>query len=233
MIEEFRRIYQNNETVLTEIDLLEENYSSTNAIQLYTRDSFICRTINQIVRSGDVNLMFKIRHILNDIYLHLKQSYVQIHSSYYYPPYEIFYRGQMISNDELNYFKENQGNIISMKTFLSTTTSMQIALMYAGKYFENSDLTSVIFTIERNSALQTRPYTNISAYSLFPDEEEILFALGSFFRIGNIRVMPDDEHIFITAVDDVPEFWISRDIPWDIVIPSILPHYSTFDVSSL
>ena len=196
MFEEFRRIHQKDDKILNEINELEKIYHSNGAIQLYTQDSFVCRTINQILRLADVNQMFKCGHLLIDMYSHLKKSYEQIHSPFYYPPSETFYRGQMMTIQEFNSLKENQGNIISMKTFLSTTTSMQIALMYTGQYFDNPNLVSVVFIIERNSVLQTRPYANISSYSLFQDEEEVLFAIGSFFTIGNIRQMPNDNHIF-------------------------------------
>ncbi|CAF4303539.1 unnamed protein product, partial [Adineta steineri] len=94
-------------------------------------------------------------------------------------------------------FKDLRGSIISINTFLSTTTSMQVALMYAGKFHENPDLISVIFSIEANSQARTRPYANISQYSMFPDEDEVLFGMGSVFQIGNIRELPDSNNIWI------------------------------------
>jgi hypothetical protein len=58
-------------------------------------------------------------------------------------------------------------------------------------------MTSVVFSIERDSLVRTRPYANISRYSLFPDEDEVLFGMGSVFRIGNIREMPNADNIWI------------------------------------
>jgi hypothetical protein len=197
MIEEFRRIYHENESILGEINNFEINYHSYGSVQWYTRDSFIWRTINQILRLSDVDSMIKLRYILTDLYLHLNQSYKQTHSSYFQSTSEVFYRGQIMSNKEFYSFRENQGKIISINIFLSTTTSMQIALMYAGQYSPIDELTSVVFIIERDSPVLTRPYANISFYSLFPDEDEVLFSMGSIFRIGNIRQMPDADHIWI------------------------------------
>jgi hypothetical protein len=102
-----------------------------------------------------------------------------------------------MSNKEFDYFKELRGNIISINTFLSTTRSMQVALMYAGKYHGNPLMTSIVFSIEKDFPVNTRPYANISAYSLFPDEEETLFAMGSVFRIGNIRQLPNSNDVWI------------------------------------
>jgi hypothetical protein len=197
MIEEFRRIYNEDPVILREIDDFEMNYHSNAAVQWYTKDSFVCRTINQILRSSDVDRMFKLRYILTDIYDHLNQSSKQRHSFSYQTYPEIYYRGQIMSNKQFDNFKELQRNIISINTFLSTTTSMQIALMYAGKYHGNPDMTSVVFNIERDSLICTRPYANISRYSLFPDEDEVLFGMGSVFRIGNIREMPNADNIWI------------------------------------
>jgi len=197
MINEFRRIYNGNELILYEIDNFENNYHSNAAVQWYTKDSFVCRTINQSLRSSDVDTMIKLRYILIDIYSHLNQSCEQRNSSFFRSSSEIYYRGQIMSNKQFENLKELQGNIISINTFLSTTTSMQIALMYAGKYQGNPDMTSVVFSIEIDSLLRTRPYANISRYSLFPDEDEVLFGMGSVFRIGNIRQLPNADDIWV------------------------------------
>ncbi len=197
MIDEFRRIYNDNPAIISEIDNFEYSYESHAAVYWYTRDSFVCRTINQSLRSSDVDTMFKLRHILTDIYAHLNQSYRQNSLYFNESLSEIYYRGQVMSNKEFEYFKELRGNIISINTFLSTTRSMQVALMYAGKYHTNQDMTSVVFSIEKDSTVNTRPYANISHYSLFPDEDETLFAMGSVFKIGNIRQLPNADNIWI------------------------------------
>ncbi len=186
MIKEFRRIYDGNRIVLVEIDDFEILYESNAAIYWYTRDSFVCRVINQSLRLNNQQTIYKLRHILIDIYSHLNES---ISSSESFP--EIYYRGQLLSNEEFNYLKQLQGKIISINTFLSTTTSIQVALLYTGKSNKEDHLTSVIFSIEKHSSINTRPYSNISHYSLFPDEDE------TFFRIGNICQLPNSKDVWI------------------------------------
>ncbi|CAF1400563.1 unnamed protein product [Adineta steineri] len=197
MFAEFRRIYNDNQVTLAAIDNFEKTYHSNAAVQWYTRDSFICRTINQALRTSNADTMFKLRYILTDMCAHLNESGHQRHTIYRPFREDIFYRGQSMSNEEFNSFKDLRGSIISINTFLSTTTSMQVALMYAGKFHENHDLISVIFSIEANSQARTRPYANISQYSMFPDEDEVLFAMGSVFQICNIRELPDSNNIWI------------------------------------
>ncbi|CAF4773338.1 unnamed protein product [Rotaria socialis] len=196
MLAEFRHAYSDNQEALAQIDNFENIYNSNAAVQWYTRDSFVWRTINQALRSSNVESMFKLRYILTDLYAHLQESYDQKHLSFQMLTPEIFYRGQMMSREEFNTFKTLQGNIIAINTFLSTTASMQIALMYAGQYCENPDLVSVVFHIETNMGALVRPYANISHYSLFRDEQETLFAMGSVFRIGNIRQLPNADYVW-------------------------------------
>jgi len=204
MLAEFRRLYSDNQVFLAEIDEFENTYHSHKAVPWYTRDSFVWRTINQALRTSNVDAMFKLRHILTDIYTHLNDVYKQNHSYYYRRSVtEIYYRGQVMSSKEFESFQALRGSIISINTFLSTTTSMQIALMYAGKFHENPDLISVVFNIEIDSGIHTRPYANISHHSLFPDEDETLFAMGSVFRVGNIRQLPDADNIWIIHLKSV------------------------------
>jgi len=140
MIKEFRRIYDGNGIVLVEIDDFEILYESNAAIYWYTRDSFVCRVINQSLRLNNQKNIFKLRHILADIYSHLNQS---VSSSSEFLP-EIYYRGQLMLNEEFNYFKELQGKTIAINSFLSAATSIQVALLYTGKSNKDDHLTSVI-----------------------------------------------------------------------------------------
>jgi hypothetical protein len=117
-----------------------------------------------------------------------------------------------MSSKEFESFQALRGSIISINTFLSTTTSMQIAMMYAGKFHENSDLISVVFNIEADVVAHTRPYGNISHHSRFPDEDETLFAMGSVFRVGNIRQLPDADNIWIIhlKIVDLQDYRLSE-----------------------
>ncbi|CAF3537908.1 unnamed protein product [Rotaria sp. Silwood1] len=205
MLAEFRRTFNDNQEILAEIDNFENTYHSNAAVQWYTRDSFVCRTINQALRSSNVDMMFQLRYILTDLYAHLNESYRQMHRSLQISTPETFYRGQLMSNKEFDTFNTLRGSIISINTFLSTTASVQIALMYAGKYHENPDLVSVIFSIETKPEALARPYANISHYSMFQDEEETLFAMGSVFRIGNIRQLPNADNVWVIHLKTINE----------------------------
>jgi hypothetical protein len=187
MMDEFRRIYLHDDSTLGDIDLFEQTYNSNNALQWYTRDSFLFRIINKTLRSSDVEMMFKMRYFLTDLYVQLDGLYKQS-QSFSRPMIEKLYRGQVISKREFEYFQQIQGQIISINTFLSTTTSLQIALTFANAFSNNDDFLPIVFCIETNPYIQhKRPYANISKFSIYTDEEEVLFAMGSLFRIQYIQ----------------------------------------------
>jgi hypothetical protein len=188
MIEEFRRIYNDNDLTLADIDIFEQTYNCNSALQWYTRDSFLFRTINKALRSSDVEMMFKMRYFLTDLYVQLNDLYQQSQTLYNRPIIEKLYRGQLMSKNEFEYFQQLQGHIISINTFFSTTTSLQIALLFANSSFNNDDFFPIVFCIETNPYVHhKRPYANISKFSIYSDEDEVLFAMGSLFRIQYIE----------------------------------------------
>jgi hypothetical protein len=207
MIEEFRRIYHHNDPGRADIDLFERIYNSNSAIQWYTRDSFLFRTINKALRSSDVTMMFKMRYFLTDLYVQLDGLYKQSQTLYNRPIIEKLYRGQLMSKNEFDYFHQIKGHIISINTFLSTTTSLQIALSFANSNsLNNDDFISIVFCIETNPYVQhKRPYANISKFSIYSDEDEVLFAMGSLFRIQDIQILDRIDKIPIIYLEMIDQ----------------------------
>lgn len=196
MIEEFRRLHNDNEAALVDINQFEQNYNSNTAIQWYCRDSFLYRTINKALRSSNIEMMFKMRFFLIDLYLQLDTINAQTRQCYFSPLREKFYRGQLMSRNEFKCFQQLPGSIISINIFLSTTTSLQIALTFANELEDSDDLVPILFCIETNPYVQhRRPYGNISNFSTFADEDEILFAMGSIFRVLYIENLDNIKNI--------------------------------------
>jgi tetratricopeptide (TPR) repeat protein len=60
----------------------------------------------------------------------------------------------------------------------------------------SNDLHRILFIIDANPCVvTTKPFADISSYSYFPDESEILFMIGSIFRLLNIY--QNNEQIWI------------------------------------
>jgi len=201
MIDELRRVSNDNEIFLKQINDFEQNYHSNEAIQWYTRDSCLYRLINRALRYEDIELVIKYRFFIIDLYQKLDELHKQIiHLNNRSEQIILtYYRGQLMSSSEIDQFKQHIGTFISINTFFSTTSSLDIALMFAGGSTLEGLTTNkpVIFSIEVNSLIEnTRPYANINFYSAYEEEDEVLFALGSVFSIEKVD--------FLSVNDNVP-----------------------------
>jgi tetratricopeptide (TPR) repeat protein len=102
------------------------------------------------------------------------------------------YRGQLIKKDEIDFIRSNKNGYIAMNTFLSTSLSSSVAANFQGNGEQRPFFESVMFEIKIDFSTLTSstvPFALISQMSTKPDEQEIVFSIGSVFRIDQI----DDE----------------------------------------
>lgn len=89
-----------------------------------------------------------------------------------------------MSNDELENLRKSEGELISMNSFLSTSLDRGLAYDFL---LASTDLERVLFKIDANPDLRgIKPFAHITELSYYPKEEEVLFMLGSIFRLGEI-----------------------------------------------
>jgi hypothetical protein len=101
------------------------------------------------------------------------------------------YRTQLMSNDELKSLKERIGQFISINSFFSTSADYDKALLFLR---DSDDLERVLFEIDADPKMvTTKPFADIRKHSPFPDEAEILFMLGSIFRLQSIKHNDKDD----------------------------------------
>ncbi|CAF4033486.1 unnamed protein product [Rotaria sp. Silwood1] len=176
-----KEIYKDNASILSQINEFKESYTPDLAIHWYTRDSFIFRTVNKTLRTGDIELIFKLRFYIRDLYNQLKAEHsASIRSSRTITAY----RGTRTSKDEIEFLKKSVNGFIIMNSFVSTTVDRTIALMFADASLNLEDtLQNTLFEITLSPHIQTRPYADITHISHFFDEGEILLSLGMIFRI--------------------------------------------------
>ncbi|CAF1347851.1 unnamed protein product [Rotaria sordida] len=191
LIEFCRSCYVNNQTEQDKITDFELNYRSDKAIKWYTRDSFLFRIINKVLRAENIDCIYKLRYILADIYtqlLELHCDYLQCLLDLELFPYVLkVYRGQLMSVRELDQLRRNTGHYISMNTFLSTSSDREVSVMFSGEGARRPQLESVLFEIEIQTDTCSLPYADIQKSSWNPGEEEILLALGAIFRIDSVE----------------------------------------------
>jgi tetratricopeptide (TPR) repeat protein len=175
-----KETYKNNKSQLRIIQEFEDNYSSNKALWWYTRESFFFRMLNKALRVQNFDLLFLFRSFIRDIHQQLKHDQCE-------RPIQV-YRGQLMSNDELNTLKRSIGEYVSVNSFLSTSGVLKLALFYLGDTTASDDLERVLFVIDADPCnVTTASFADISKHSYFPIESEILFMIGSIFRLTEIR----------------------------------------------
>jgi tetratricopeptide (TPR) repeat protein len=168
----------------------EEKYSSERALWWYTKESFFYKTLNAALRTQNIHMIFLFRQFISDI--HHQLQFDQVNN-----PLQV-YRSQLISTDELDYLKQNIGQFISINSFFSTSTDRPTALFFLGDTTSLIDLklVGVLFEIDADPQMvNTKPFADISKYSQFTDESEVLFMIGSIFRLDSINC--NDDHVWI------------------------------------
>ncbi|CAF1592262.1 unnamed protein product, partial [Didymodactylos carnosus] len=186
--------YRHNDAENKKIVEFETTYSANQAVWWYTRDSFLFRLLNKALRTENFDIIYKFRSFIADLHRQL----VEMHSvqTQTLSSNETFYRGQRLPFDELNKLKENINGYLSMNTFLSASTSSEVALMYSGDGEDRPTLESVIFEIEISTSVS--PFANIKTVSYFKTENEVLFTIGSIFRIKD--VLPQTDTIWLVQL---------------------------------
>jgi tetratricopeptide (TPR) repeat protein len=128
-------------------------------------------------------MIFLFRSFIFDIY-HQLELYQSKHSLK-------VYRSQLMSTDELKSLKERIGQFISINSFFSTSTDYDQALLFLRG---SDDLERILFEIHADpKMITTKPFADISKHSEFTGEAEILFMLGSIFRLQSIKRNDKDD----------------------------------------
>ncbi|CAF0799958.1 unnamed protein product [Didymodactylos carnosus] len=193
-INQCRIYYRKWKRYLIDIDEFARTYTPKEAVQWYTKESFVYRLINKVFRQQNLRGIFAIRFFIRDLFYQLKDLY----NDYLTPDYLDdgyicrCYRGQRMTQIELKNLTE--GKLISANSFLSTTVDRTIALNFIGDVLNETDediqfvLFEIEIKIEHDAPLKRKPFAYISHLSHFEkSEEEVLIMVGSFFKIDKKR----------------------------------------------
>ncbi|CAF1260190.1 unnamed protein product [Rotaria sordida] len=196
MLEECRSRYDGqqtkNEVQLKNIDKFEREYTPDQAIHWYTSDCFLYRIVNYMCRTEDIDLLYSLRYYMIDLLQQLKQLHL---TSPVVTPV-IVYRGQLMNINELQ--KYHVDEYYCTNTFMSTTQSQDVALMFAGD--ENSDKERVLFCIKIDTHENMVPFAMIKDFTTFSSEDEILLSIGFTFRICSVQKSSTDNIWIIEMV---------------------------------
>lgn len=177
LIDYLKNYYIKNPTNLNYVREFEQDYSSSNVIKWYTKDCFIFSLLNKAFRSHNYELLILFRFFIADLY----EQLLSLQDKQTISTDTVFYRGQRMCNDEMEVLKETQ--LICCTSFFSTTKSENLASeIFAGTSSETDQ--AVLFIIRPSSFhYKQLKFADISSLSTIDVEQEVLFAVGSYFRI--------------------------------------------------
>jgi len=189
-------IYQNSESELQIIHEFQETYSSHKILWWYTRLNCFDRILNQALRTQDINTIFLFQFFIHDLHQKILECQCQ-------NPIRT-YRSQLMIDDEINSLKESIGSFISIHTFFSTIVDRDRALDSLNTSDQSNGFHRVFFEIDADpEVVTTKPFADITRYSAFPQEREVLFSIGSIFRITDVQQRDDQVWIIqITLCGD-------------------------------
>lgn len=188
MLRKCRQVYWNNSFEKKKIDEFERTYRACDAIRWYTKPGFLSILVNKSLRSQNVYALYIFRYFIFDLCDHLAvRKYSDL------TPISV-YRGTLLYRDEVEGLKI--GSLVSTNGFLSSSRSREVALSFINSHGGTSAWTRrnrtdrqqyVLFQIDID--LSQSPdviVADISDISHIPDENELLFDLGTTFIITNI-----------------------------------------------
>jgi hypothetical protein len=194
LIELCRANYSVNTGELRKIAEFQQNYTPDRALWWYTRDTCSYRILNLALRTQDIDTLISFRSFIRDIYNQLKQ----LHNNLI--PHRV-YRYQLMSIAELRNIQMMIGNYVSINSFLSTTFDGDMALAVVSSIPITTDgLQLVLFEIDIDTTTldkNIKPYGDISSQSHFGEEREILFMLGSIFKIKDFTLSTTDSYSIV------------------------------------
>ncbi|CAF3993402.1 unnamed protein product [Adineta steineri] len=111
ILEKFRLYYRTNKPYLSKIDEFEQTYTSNNAIKWYTKGTFLFKIVNKALRTQDIEALLAVRYYVVDLCKCLKVECENFRD--YYEDIIQVYRGQTLSDIELDRLKSSTDQLIS------------------------------------------------------------------------------------------------------------------------
>jgi tetratricopeptide (TPR) repeat protein len=177
MLDKCENYYQFEKTQRKMIEKIQKKYTQMGPIEWYKSDCFLHKLINRALRSENIELLYSFRFFIIDLCLAIENNRLNDGGCLK------LYRGQTISVEELEKFKQNIGNIISVNGFFSTTRDINVALAFTSSAITTNNFKSVLFEICADPSLKTTVFADVGDYCQPGDEQEILFNLNSLFEI--------------------------------------------------
>ena len=176
----------------------KEEISPSTAISWYTQETPIYRLVNQAFDYADPNLLMALRYFIGCLSLQVKQEHQESKkmprrfknldqkSGVFH-----VYRGQLLSNSDLERLKTLVGSVIFLTSFTLTTQERNVALGFLRRGFRSDRETFVLFKIAIDHRVEEIPvYADVAHLSYNADQEEVLLMFGAALLVKEIKDDP-------------------------------------------
>jgi hypothetical protein len=199
-IEECCILYEHNLTMLNAIKEFSNTYVPEDAIRWYTRDGFLYKVLNRILREQNQQAIQLLHFLIYDLNRQLNNELRITEQEWMKADTVHLYRGQLMSIEELQQLRKNKGEKLFVNSFLSMTTDLAVANMFsgAGAFGPDDPMQSVIFHIEWADFIPKQGLADIHRLSYNGDEGEIL--LSPTYTINLLDCVYDEKERVWNAI---------------------------------
>lgn len=160
--------------------------------------------LNEAFRSQNISILYRFRFFIKDLHMHLEYLHSLYDTSSKQRQFSV-YRGLNMPFDVFKKtIRDEAKNLIAFDSFLSTTSDIDVAKYFALRKHDPKH-ESVLFHIEIDADRMKRPFANISGYSHYKTESEILFSIGTVFRIDDVATEKDKKGIWLVHLSTISE----------------------------
>ncbi|CAM4750362.1 unnamed protein product [Rotaria magnacalcarata] len=177
--------YSSNKEELLKIAEFRKSYTPDKAIWWYSDECFLYKLLNRGLRTEDIDLLYSFRFFIIDLSTALENECRKLKQN----DWMTLYRGQRLSNTDFEELHANIGIIITFNGFLSTSRDINVALRFARQCATfGSDLKICLIEICVNPSLSSVVAADIEQFSKMKGEQEVLFGLGTTFKVESIEM---------------------------------------------
>ncbi|CAF1297967.1 unnamed protein product [Didymodactylos carnosus] len=152
--------------------------------------------LNRALARSEVDTIIKMGFFIRDLHRHIDELHKKQFASKNANEKFIVYRGQGMSKEDLEKISKTKGGLISFNNFLSTSKTETVALDFLKHALSIPDRIGVLFVIIVDPAQSTTPFASVAEVGYFKNEDEILFAMHTVFRIKRIERADENPRIF-------------------------------------
>jgi tetratricopeptide (TPR) repeat protein len=193
-----REHYRDKPLMLLKIEEFQQECqrdNDENALHWYTKNSFVYDCLNTVLRQENISQVYSYRYIIKLLCRQLTEQHKKFIKKYKKKEKTSLrlYRGVHLKPDEIDFLTRNTNNLIAFNGFVSTTKKQDIAEQFIQhRWKEGCKPVLIIIKIDMTTEYSVA-FADISKFSKYPEEAEVLLSIGSVFRVESVDFDEEDE----------------------------------------